>query len=54
MATVYAHPTLLHSPLTLERFQRRTGLVVIAAGTVAIAIPSLAYHRAQQATRGAA
>lgn len=50
MATIIAHPTLLHSPVHIERFQRRTGLVVIAAGIVAVAIPSLTYRRLAQPT----
>lgn len=51
MATILAHPTLLFSPVAIDRFQTRTGLVVIPAGQVAIAIPSITHRRqAQPAT----
>ena len=48
MATILAHPTLLFSPVSIERFQRRTGLVVVPSGRVAVAIPSLFQRRMAQ------
>lgn len=48
MATIFAHPTLLFSPSTLAQFQRRTGLAVVPAGRVAVAIPSLIQRRMAQ------
>lgn len=50
MATILAHPTLLFSPGSIELFQRRTGLVVVPAGRVAVAIPSLFQRRQALAT----
>lgn len=50
MATILAHPTLLFSPGSIELFQRRTGLVVVPAGRVAVAIPSLIQRRLAQPT----
>lgn len=53
LCPVYLHPTAATSPATVERLQRRTGLLVIAnRGRAAIACPPAIVIADNQGPRG--
>ncbi len=50
MATIHPHPAILHSPIKIDAFQRRYGLLIVLGATGPQAIPAI-HLRPQAATR---